>query len=183
MDNNSEKCTCDKSDNTQESDSSSSDASPNTKKNKISLQSLGLHLRRGRSLHFRSKRSKKNDESSSSSSTNSSPTSSSSLKKSPIWGLKFNCSKREPKVSSVENQNCCKCTCYRRIDEHHLGAGVVFENEPVQKNEPVQENIVNENQNAEVRERIENNYQPEEVRIETIDNVEARNRQMLNSQR
>lgn len=137
MESNNDKCTCDKSENAQESDSSNSDTSPSTKdkKNKISLQSISLHLRRGRSLHFRPKRSKKCGESTSCS-TSTSPNSSINLKKAPMWGLRFNCSKKEPKiVSSVDNQNCCKCTCYRRTEEHHLGAGVVFTNEPGEEDE------------------------------------------------
>lgn len=164
-----EKCTCEKSDVTQDSDSSNSDLSPGTKdkKNRLSFQSLGLHLKRGRSLHFRPKRSKKQSESSS---ANSSPSS----KKTPIWsGLKFNCARKEPKVVQ-ETQNSCKCTCYKRTEEHHLGAGVVF-NEAVAGAEP--ETLENSDFGAESanrENRLECLYNPEDVKIEIGEGSEGR---------
>ncbi|KAJ8910835.1 hypothetical protein NQ315_015570 [Exocentrus adspersus] len=104
---NEEKCSCDKSE-LVESDSSNSESplSSKDKKSKISLFSL----RRARPLHFASKRSKKSPQPSSSTNT--------SIKKSPKWSIKFNCTKKEPKVAfNQENQNCCRCTCYRRTND------------------------------------------------------------------
>ncbi|XP_068892301.1 suppressor of cytokine signaling 5-like isoform X2 [Tenebrio molitor] len=113
-----EKCSCDKSEPSQESDSSNSESSaaPKDKKIKISLTSLGLNLRRGRS-----KRNKKAHQTTPSSSFGAS-TSKEITKKSPKWGIKFNYTKKEPKVAfAEENTNCCKCTCYRRTEEHEAG--------------------------------------------------------------
>lgn len=40
----------------------------------------------------------------------------------------------------METQSCCQCTCYRRTDEHNLGAGAVFGGENViASGEPVVE--------------------------------------------
>ncbi|XP_044756829.1 suppressor of cytokine signaling 5-like isoform X2 [Coccinella septempunctata] len=118
-----DKCSCDRGYRSQESDSSSSDSpsAPKTKKSRISLPSLGFNLRRGRSLNFTGKKSKKSptsDENNSSSSGNSSL--SGAMRKSPKWPLKFHCYKKDPKVAlpSQEEQNCCKCTCYKRKEEN-----------------------------------------------------------------
>lgn len=174
MESNYEKCLCEKTDQVQESDESVSDSSsPSKEKKKISLTSLGFNLKRGHSLHFKTKRNKVSSESSSSSSSTS-PSNTSSSKKSPKWGLGFNCIKKEPKVvASVESQNCCKCTCYRRTEEHHLGAGVVFEstgNEADSSNENSRTLCGNSRNNsqADVPE-----YFADAVRVETIENVQA----------
>lgn len=49
--------------------------------------------------------------------------------KSNKWVMKFNCAKKEKHCPDDRNMKCCVCTCYRRTDEHHLGAGVVFQSE------------------------------------------------------
>lgn len=101
-----EKCSCEKSELVESDSSNSESAHSKEKRSKISL----FGLRRARPLHFASKRSKKTPM--------SAGTSGSSIKKSPKWGIKFNCTKREPKVAfNEENQNCCRCTCYRRTNE------------------------------------------------------------------
>ncbi|KAK3933350.1 Suppressor of cytokine signaling 5 [Frankliniella fusca] len=62
-----------------------------------------------------------------------------SKKKRNHWVLKFNCSRLRTGCSSVSSSSetylpephtscdACVCTGYRRTEEHHLGAGVVFE--------------------------------------------------------
>lgn len=177
MDPHQEKCPCEKSEHVQESDESVSDTSPSKEKRKISLTSLGFNLKRGHSLHFKSKRNRTCNESTSSSSTSTSPNSS-NTKKSPKWGLKFNCIKKEPKVvATIEPQNCCKCTCYRRTEEHHLGAGVVFESPTsdnsensttFESNKPVTEITSNVNKTQDVPE-----YFPEPVNIDAVENVQT----------
>ncbi|XP_065162111.1 uncharacterized protein Socs36E isoform X2 [Atheta coriaria] len=155
------KCTCD----TIESDCSltESPASGNNccngakegkEKKKLSLTSLGFNLRRGRSLQFKTKRTKKtthcaNGTTSSTPSASESGTSSTTpttsgsgggmLKKSPKWPLKFSCTKRDRErerereaknvATAPDAPSCCRCMCYRRTEEHHLGAGVVFDSE------------------------------------------------------
>lgn len=65
------------------------------------------------------------------------------VKKKNNWVLKFNCAKLKsglscPSSSFVETDlpessvvcDSCICTGYRTTEEHHLGAGVVFESEP-----------------------------------------------------
>ncbi|XP_044270078.1 suppressor of cytokine signaling 5 [Tribolium madens] len=142
-----EKCNCDKSEPSQESDSSNSECSPKDKKIKISLTSLGLNLRRGRS-----KRNKKSNQITPSTSSGAG-TSKEITKKSPKWGIKFNCAKKEPKVAFVEEStNCCKCTCYRRTEEHEAGPGTVFASED---NERTNE-IVDQSNEEENREEVQN---------------------------
>uniref|UniRef100_T1IPQ6 Suppressor of cytokine signaling 5 n=1 Tax=Strigamia maritima TaxID=126957 RepID=T1IPQ6_STRMM len=52
------------------------------------------------------------------------------------WCFKLNCCRVRKNLDTAEipeaNVNCdaCVCTGYRRTDEHHLGAGVVFESTP-----------------------------------------------------
>ncbi|XP_019865535.1 suppressor of cytokine signaling 5 [Aethina tumida] len=105
-----EKCSCDKAEQTFESDSSSSD-SPNTKEKKSKIPFFNFH--RGRSLHF-TKRTKK----STSPVAGSSKTSGTTIKKSPKWKIRINCAKKEPKVAyNHSNENCCTCTCYKRTEE------------------------------------------------------------------
>lgn len=120
-----EKCTCDKSEPSQESDSSTSENSsaPKDKRMKISLTALGLNLRRNRS-----KRSKK--PSGNTPTTSATSTCKEIAKKSLKWGgIKFSCAKKEPKVAFVDDiSNCCKCMCYRRSEEQ----GIV---EPVKENQ------------------------------------------------
>ncbi|KAJ8947586.1 hypothetical protein NQ318_010098 [Aromia moschata] len=115
-----ERCSCERSE-LVESDSSVAE-SPTSSKDKKSKMSL-FNLRRGRPLHFTSKRNKKPAQPSSSSS--SSPAAGpAAAKKSPKWrGIKFNCTKKEPKVAfNQENQNCCRCTCSRRANENFSGS-------------------------------------------------------------
>lgn len=90
-----------------------------------SLSSLAQNLRRGRSLNFTNKRVRKNGRPSKE--IVSSPTTTSTSK--TKWVMKFNCTKKERKCSAEDNKDmkCCVCTCYRRTNEHHLGAGVVFQ--------------------------------------------------------
>lgn len=133
-----EKCACDEAESTQDSDSSNNAESPaaKEKKSKISLTSLGFNLRRGRSSHFSSKRTKKDQNSptneTSSSSSSSGLTLNTAIKKFPKWGIKFNCAKREPKsLMNHENQNCCRCTCYKRKDEEEAGECSQVEKEEV----------------------------------------------------
>lgn len=123
---NGDRCSCDKSE-LVESDSSKSKSpmSSKDKKNKISL----FNLRRARSLHFTSKRNKKTPQSSTSPST-----STNSIEKTPKWSIKFNCTKKEPKVAfNQENQNCCRCTCYRRTNDHFSGTNTVVTSEVSEK--------------------------------------------------
>lgn len=112
-----EKCVCDET----ESDASASDSpqSKDKKPAKLSLSSLGLNLRRGRSLHF-ARRTKKNQEPTTSEAPSSSSVAvlNSAIKKFPKWGLKFNCAKKVTKsFLNAANQNCCKCTCYKKTEE------------------------------------------------------------------
>lgn len=178
MDSHQEKCPCEKNEHIQESDESVSDSSPSKEKRKISLTSLGFNLKRGHSLHFKSKKNKVCNESTSSSSTSTSPNNNNS-KKSPKWGLKFNCIKKEPKVvATTEPQNCCKCTCYRRTEEHHLGAGVVFESPAC---EPLENSISSQGVESPVETtstitKIQNDvpeYCSQPVQVETIENVQT----------
>lgn len=122
-----EKCTCEGVDPSKDrepksNESHSSPTTPKDRKPKISFTSLGLNLRRGRSLNF-TKRSKKNSNPQTVPSANN--TTNSNNKKSSKWVMKLNCSKKETK-SNESTQSCCQCTCYRRTGEHHLGAAVVF---------------------------------------------------------
>lgn len=151
-----EKCVCDETEASQESDLNAADSPPSKdKKPKLSLSSLGLNLRRGRSLHF-SKRTKKNQDSVSTSETPSSSNSSNSLnsaiKKLPKWGLKFNCAKKVSKsLLNAANQNCCKCTCYKKKDEgvsSDSGDGAVGNGEEIEG--ASDENDVVEEQDAAV---------------------------------
>ena len=71
-----------------------------------------------------------------------------SKKKRNHWVLKFNCSRLKTGCGSVssssetylpeQHTNCdsCVCTGYRRTEEHHLGAGVVFESNPLNSQTP-----------------------------------------------
>lgn len=106
-----DKCLCEKAE-PSESDSSTSDSSTPTKdkKSKISIFNL-----RKAGVHFPSKRSKNKLSQSNGSTSNST---NSISKKSPKWSFKINCTKKEPKVAftTQANQNCCKCTCYRRTE-------------------------------------------------------------------
>lgn len=130
-----ETCTCETTDSHKEketkpiNESSSSTATIKERKPKISLTSFGFNLRRGRSLNFSNKRSKKNSQA-----PVGTNVSALSNKKSSKWVMKLNCSKKD---SKNEGQSCCQCTCYRRTGEHHLGAGVVFSNDEVQQERSV----------------------------------------------
>lgn len=118
MNSNCERCFCDETEISQESDTSSNNDSPQTKdkKTKLSLSSLGLNLRRGRSLHFtkRGKKIQKTTPETPSSSSNVAVLNS-AIRKLPKWGLKFNCAKKVSKT--FLNEHCCKCTCYKKKDE------------------------------------------------------------------
>lgn len=174
MDSNQEKCNCEKNEYVPESDESTSDSpSPSKEKRKISLTSLGFNLKRGHSLHFKSKRNKISNESSSNS-IGATSNGSTNTKKSPKWGLRFNCIKKEPKVvAAAEPQNCCKCTCYRRTEEHHLGAGIVFDSSDAlvqnEASKPLSESLgtVHKPQ-GDIPD-----YFSEAVRVETVENVQA----------
>lgn len=139
MNANGDKCTCEEK--SPESDCES--PSPKeSKKSKISLSSLALNLRRGRSLQQKNKRSKKTSSNVCCESANTSPSANNNLggscsnatsnsKKSNKWHLKFYCGKKEQRsVSPVrqETQSCCKCTCYKRTEDP-LGSGIVFTDE------------------------------------------------------
>lgn len=114
-----ERCACDE---IESSDTSRSESPHNKdKKTRLSLSSLGLNLRRGRSLHF-TRRSKKNQDLNNvetpSSSSSSVAVLNSAIRKLPKWGLKFNCAKKVSKsFLSAANDHCCKCTCYKKKDE------------------------------------------------------------------
>lgn len=141
---NGDRCSCDKSE-LVESDSSNSEsqASSKDKKSKISL----FNLRRARPLHFTSKRNKKSAPLSTSPST-----STNSIKKSPKWSIKFNCTKKEPKVAfNQENQNCCRCTCYRRTNDHFSGTNTVATNDTSEKT-PTEASVSSSSSNVDVRE-------------------------------
>lgn len=80
------------------------------KRSKINI----FGLCRDKSLPFTAKRNKKSNASTSSSSKNI-------TKKSPKWGIKFNCTKKENKTAfNSGNQNCCRCTCYKHTNENEL---------------------------------------------------------------
>ncbi|KAG5874641.1 Suppressor of cytokine signaling 4, partial [Gonioctena quinquepunctata] len=78
-----------------------------TKEKRSRLNLFGLC--RDKPLSFAVKRSKKPPQSSTCMSTNVAL-----MKKSPKWGIRLSC-RKEPKTSyAQENQNCCRCTCYKR---------------------------------------------------------------------
>lgn len=82
---------------------------PKDKKSKINL----FGLCRDKSLPFSSKRNKK------SMIATTSSTNKTISKKSPKWGIKFNCTKKETKTAlNSGNQNCCRCTCYKHTNEN-----------------------------------------------------------------
>lgn len=145
-----EKCACDEAESTQDSDSSNSGESPaaKEKKSKISLTSLGFNLRRGRSSHFSSKRTKKDQNSPTNETSSSSGlTLNTAIKKFPKWGIKFNCAKREPKsLMNQENQNCCRCTCYKRKDEAEASECSEIEKEQVNSSEVSQNDSESNNE-------------------------------------
>lgn len=125
----------------------------NNAKKSNSLTLLAQNLRRGRSLNFTNKRVRSKcsrqingGKEAAVASTSSSPSPSNSTindscgsstkNKSPKWVMKFNCAKKERTCTTTEDNRdmkCCICTCYRRTEEHHLGAGVVFQ----QQEQPV----------------------------------------------
>ncbi|KAK9882364.1 hypothetical protein WA026_020889 [Henosepilachna vigintioctopunctata] len=115
-----DKCSCERADKSQESDSSNPEASSvnKLKKSRITLPSLGFNLRRGRSIAFGAKKNKKSPSEDDNSSVSGSSTG--AFKKSAKWPIKFTCVKKEPKVTlpNQEEQNCCKCTCYKKRDEN-----------------------------------------------------------------
>lgn len=100
---NGEKCSCDEPD-LVEIDFCEASSSKD-KRSKMNL----FGLCRDKSLPFSSKRNKK------SVSVSASSTSKNIVKKSPKWGIKFNCTKKETKTAfNPGNQNnCCRCTCYK----------------------------------------------------------------------
>jgi hypothetical protein len=51
-----------------------------------------------------------------------------------------------------ENTNCCKCTCYRRTEEHEAGPGTVFSAEEGERVNDVPVEAANEGDFAESRE-------------------------------
>lgn len=114
MENNSaniENCSCDEPD-LIENDFYEASSSKD-KRSKINL----FGLCRDKTLPFSSKRSKK----SITSATSSSKT---IAKKSPKWGIKFNCTKKETKTAfNSGNQNCCRCTCYKHTNENEAVPG------------------------------------------------------------
>ncbi|GJQ79661.1 hypothetical protein Trydic_g5816 [Trypoxylus dichotomus] len=189
------RCSCE--DRSLESDAESP-TPKETKKSKLSLSSLALNLRRGKSLNKRTKKSQSNYSSDSdstsasnansqtnspSSSSSSSPSSnggigasnssSGSSKKSTKWPLKFYCGRKEQRtVSPVrqesQNQSCCKCTCYKRTEEHQAVADVVLPSEEEAEEVPqVQESNVSTNDEVPIVEppvvAEENNVVPEPV--------------------
>lgn len=120
-------------------------------KKSSSLTLLAQNLRRGRSLNFTNKRVRKCGRQTKEPSASTSNTS--TKNKSNKWVMKFNCTKKERNCpEDTQNMKCCVCTCYRRTDEHHLGAGVVFqqddstENGEVQLNESVAKTEVNDSE-------------------------------------
>lgn len=107
-----ENCSCDEPE-IIENDFSEASSSKD-KRSKINL----FGLCRDKSLPFSSKRNKK---SITASGSNSSKTIS---KKSPKWGIKFNCTKKETKTAfNSGNQNCCRCTCYKHTNENEVVSG------------------------------------------------------------
>ncbi|KAJ8969660.1 hypothetical protein NQ317_004890 [Molorchus minor] len=164
-----EKCCCEMSDHI-ENDRSNTD-SPTSSKDKKSRISL-FNLRRGRPLRFTSKRNKKPTQSS------TPPCSSSnSVKKSPKWGsITFNCTKKVPKVAfNQENQNCCRCTCYKRINQDFSGSNTVVSDGDSIKI-PSDPSISNSNSSVDVVDNIEKRIQgvPDQiphVEIEQADGI------------
>lgn len=156
-----ERCSCDETEISQESDTSSND-SPQTKdkKTKLSLASLGLNLRRGRSLHFTKRTKKTQDPITPETSSGSSSTSSSSvavlnsaIRKLPKWGLKFNCAKKVSKsLLNAANEHCCKCTCYKKKDEVGCSVLPTASEEAVSSKEEVVEAVGVEDEEVEVEE-------------------------------
>lgn len=89
-------------------------SSSKDKRSKINL----FGLCRDKSVALTSKRNKKIITSSASSSSKS------IVKKSPKWGIKFNCIKKETKTAfNPANQNCCRCTCYKHTSEIEAVSG------------------------------------------------------------
>ncbi|GLV32059.1 Suppressor of cytokine signaling at 36E [Carabus blaptoides fortunei] len=128
-------CKCSDTSITEPDSSESCHGASNHKNKKTnSLTSLAQNFRRGRSLNFTNKRTTRKSGRQSKDTITSPGTSS---KKSGKWVMKFNCTKKERKCTEdTRNMKCCVCTCYRRTDEHHLGAGVVFQHEePVETSE------------------------------------------------
>lgn len=115
MDNNSgniENCSCDEPEVVENEfyDASSS----KDKRSKINL----FGLCRDKSMAFSSKRNKKSPIASGSSNSKT------IAKKSPKWGIKFNCTKKETKTAfNSGNQNCCRCTCYKHTNENEAFSG------------------------------------------------------------
>lgn len=76
-----------------------------------------------------------------------------SKKKRNHWVLKFNCSRLRTGCSSVSSSSetylpephtscdACVCTGYRRTEEHHLGAGVVFDVNAMENQTPSQSQL------------------------------------------
>lgn len=122
-----------------------------------SLTLLAQNLRRGRSLNFTNKRVRKCNRQTKEPLAS---TSNSSKNKSNKWVMKFNCAKKERNCpEETQNMKCCVCTCYRRTDEHHLGAGVVFQQTEAAHSSEVQVNEVvvvkNETATSETKEVTE----------------------------
>lgn len=181
MESSSHKCSCEKTEAAQESDGSTSDShSPLKEKKKLSLYNLGLNLRRGRSLHFKSKRTKSNE-----STSNANANNCSNLKKSPKWGLKFNCIKKESKVdSTLDRENCCKCTIYRQMEEQNTEqensvteTSAPIEKEPTSQHEIPPLNSTNETAASNSTQDVTNDNIPEASQviptIVRIENVQA----------
>lgn len=96
----------------------------NKKSNGLTL--LAQNLRRGRSLNFTNKRHRKCNRQT----KEPTPSTSNTKNKSNKFLLKFNCAKKEKNwTEDPLTMKCCVCTCYRRTEEHHLGAGVVYQEE------------------------------------------------------
>lgn len=147
---------------------------PETKSKKSSsLSSLAQNLRRGPSLNFANKRLRKSGRQSKDLAT--SPSSSS--KKSPKWVMKFNCTKKERKCTEEAKNKCCVCTCYKRTEEHHLGAGVVFQtNESVETNEDSTKSITNDSITLENNEIAAEVSQPSSIQHSpSVENIEEAN--------
>lgn len=104
-----EKCSCDESDLVENYFCEAS--SSKDKRSKINL----FGLCRDKPLPFSTKRNKKSVASSASSNNKS------IVKKSPKWGIKFNCTKKDSKTAfNSANQNCCRCTCYKHKNDEAL---------------------------------------------------------------
>ncbi|XP_066152404.1 suppressor of cytokine signaling 5 isoform X1 [Euwallacea fornicatus] len=110
-----DKCSCSRTELSQESEYSYSEsAQTKEKRSKISF----LNLRKGRSLQFNAKRSKKASQSSQGSNSNS--VCFNLVKKSAKWSIKFNCTgKKESEMvsSGSDGRSCCRCTCFKGVDE------------------------------------------------------------------